>query len=153
VRSPEEEQLRIKVFLDRTVLALVVVFVVAPPAAARMIGGPRCKETQVKLDEDTAILRYHLDCGDESADVMEVPAIRVFLAKVTQLDGNWYSATDGAVGKVLSATKGNHLPQGSEAEGQGRVEVLGQVWICNRVPPSEIERRAGFTTKAACRLP
>jgi hypothetical protein len=57
-----------------------------------MIGGPNCTESQNKLDEKTLMLTYHLNCGDEEADVMESPnpfgGPRIMMATVKQHDGN-----------------------------------------------------------------
>jgi hypothetical protein len=35
-------------------------------------------------------------------------------------------------GKGIDAYTGNHLPQGTKGEGQGRVNILGETWIWTR---------------------
>ena len=112
----------------------------ASPVLARMLGGSRCKMTEQNTESGSAIFTYKLDCGNETAKVMETenpfnPSMpRVVMAMVKQADGNVYSAGNGAEGRAISAPKGNHLSQGDEGEGQGRVAVLDEIWNCQRIP-------------------
>jgi hypothetical protein len=131
---------------------------IAPLVSARMIGGPSCTQSQIQLHEEAlASLTYHLDCGDEQAEVMEAPnpvsgGPRAVIAGVKQRDGNKYLASDGAVGKTITVEKGNHLPKGSEGAGQGRINVLGETWDCNRVVVSSNERQVGTIAKSECEI-
>jgi hypothetical protein len=148
-----------KVFSTLTVvvvISLLATVLVVLPVEARMIGGPNCVEAQNKLNENTLMLTYHLDCGDEQADVMESPnpvgGPRIVLATVKQRDGNSYLAGDGAQGKNISAATGNHLPQGADGPGQGRLIVLGETWVCNRVELNPAVRDAGGVAESSCQV-
>lgn len=146
-------------------LLFAVILLSASPLAARMIGGPDCKQSKVKLDEKSLELDYYLDCGNEQADVSELPdpfstGARLLAVKVRQHDNsNVYgiAVLSGKSGIVVMAEKGHHLPQGSEGLGQGQVKMLGQVWSCNRAPvlpdaPAEYRERFAGMTEADCEL-
>jgi len=132
--------MKIKSFLDHTVATISLVatlILVAQPVGARMIGGPSCVQSKVKISsKKPLVFSYWLTCGDERAEVAESPgdpkspiplvSTPSVIAKVRRA-GNTYMASDGFAGvsgKSIFACTGNHLPQGTEGEGQGKLNVL-----------------------------
>jgi hypothetical protein len=134
--------MKIEFFLKRIAVvsvSLAATILVVQPVGARMIGGPNCVQTQTKVSsKEPLILSYDLTCGDEQAEVAESPEKGGFMAKVKRA-GNTYTASDGFMGsgKTIDAFTGNHLPQGTEGEGQGRISILDETWTCIRDSTAE----------------